>query len=70
MTFGMGRRRLTALYFLLTDVAYEIFTEEIIPQPLVDEPRAVFSHFMPVAPVVRLAGLPLPAGKQQGAITH
>lgn len=35
-----------------------------------DETRTVFSYFMTVAPVVRLTWLPLPAGRQQGAITH
>lgn len=63
-------KRRTGLHFLLTDVAYEIFTEEIVPQPFVDEPRTVFSRFMAMGPVVRLTRLPLPAGKQKGAIIH
>lgn len=55
---------------LLADVAYEVFTEEIIPLPFMDETSAVFSRLVQVAPVVRLTRLPLPAGKQQGAIKH
>lgn len=69
-TLGREKNRRTGLHFLLTNVAYEVFTEEIIPQSFMDETSTVFSNFMPVAPVVRLTGLPLPAGKQQGAITH
>lgn len=59
----------TGLHFLLADVAYEIFTGEIVPQRLVGETRAVFSFFMAVAPVVGLTWLPFPAGEQQRAIT-
>lgn len=62
---SIGLNELTWLQVLLTNVAYEIFTEEIIPQPFMDEPGAVFSQFMPMAPVVRLTRLPLSTGKQQ-----
>lgn len=62
---------LTLLHFLLADVVYEIYTEEIIPERLLDEPRTVLSaDVMTVAPVVRLTWLPHSAGKQQGATTH
>ena len=64
------RQILTALHGFLTDVADEIFTEEIIPQSLVDEACAVLSSLMPVAPVVWLARLPLPTITQQRALTH
>lgn len=57
---------LTLLQFLLADVAYEIFTEEIIPQCFMDEPCTVLSvDVMTVAPVVRLTGLPHSTGKQE-----
>lgn len=61
----------TLLQFLLADVAYGIFTEEIIPQRFVDEPRTVLTaDVMTVAPVVRLTGLPHSAGNQQLATPH
>lgn len=56
---------LTLLQFLLADVAYEILTEEVIPQGLVDKPCTVLSaDVMAVAPVVRLARLPHAAGER------
>lgn len=62
---------LTLLQFLLADVAYEIFTEEIVPQRFVDEPRTVLTaDVMTVAPVVRLTGLPHSAGNRQWATPH
>lgn len=65
-----GLNELTWLQVLLANVAYEIFTEEIIPQPFMDEPSTVFSQFMPMTPVVRLTRLPLSRGRQQGAISY
>ena len=63
-------KSLTLLLFLLADVAYEILTEEIIPQRFMDEPRTVLStDVMTVAPVVRLTGLPHSAGGQTGRQT-
>lgn len=64
-----GLNELTWLQVLLANVAYEIFTEEIIPKPFMDEPSTVFSQFMPMPPVVRLTRLPLSTGKQQGVIS-
>lgn len=55
---------LTLLQFLLADVAYEIFTEEIIPQRLMDEPCAVLSADV-MLPVVRLTRLPHSTGKRE-----
>lgn len=56
---------LTSLWFLLADVAYEIFTEEVIPQRFMDQACAVLSaDVMAVAPVVRLTRLPHPTGKE------
>lgn len=61
----------TLLQLLLADVAYEIFTEEIVPQRLVDEPRTVLpADVVTVAPVVRLTGLPHSAGNRQWATPH
>lgn len=61
----------TLLQFLLADVAYEIFTEEIVPQRFVDEPRTVLpADVVTVAPVVRLTGLPHSAGNRQWATPH
>lgn len=67
---SIGLNELTWLQVLLTNVAYKIFTEEIIPQPFMNEPSTVFSQFMPMAPVVRLTRLPLSTGSQQGAISY
>lgn len=57
---------LTLLQFLLADVAYEILTEEIIPQRVMDESCTVLSaDVMTVAPVIRLTGLPHSTGTQE-----
>lgn len=63
---SVANKRTRLLLVLLANVADEIFTEEIIPQPLVDDPCAVLPHVVPVAPVVRLAGFPLTAGQTAG----
>lgn len=61
----------TLLQFLLADVAYEIFTEEIVPQRFVDEPRTVLTaDVVTVAPVVRLTGPPHSAGNRQRGRHH
>lgn len=61
-----ANKRTRLLLALLANVAYEVITGKIVPQPLVDEPGAVLPLLVPVAPVVRLTGLPLPAGQTAG----
>lgn len=57
---------LTLLQLLLADVAYEVFTEEIIPQRFMDEACTVLpADVMTVAPVVRLTRLPHSTGKHE-----
>jgi len=60
----------TALRGRLTDVVEEVFTVEVVPESVVEDPGAVLALLVAVAPVVRLTRLPPPAGHQQGATTR